>query len=287
LGTKNPKNDPLLRGKADYVLEVERKVVWVVEAKAPSVDIGSNEMEQAWSYANHPEIRAAYFALCNGKTLQIYQVNKGPKCGPVANFRYEEFREKLEVIRNVLGPKALLRDFPDVSPDLAEPIGPGLRSLVRIASGIIRYEKNSLNSSVLNDIQITVVSGAVQRNEDNKLIAYLRTIVPVQSLQALNEKLGLDEFEMTSDDKTISNDKNKQTIFKYSRSIILPVGEKVLDLSTWKTIDLPINIRCDVKAQASGFLQANKFSGKFITCLKYSTMNTEIQVSGSFEMVAA
>ena len=58
LGRKDPSRDPELRGKADYILEVRRRVRWVLEAKAPGVELGENDYEQAWSYANHPE-RAA------------------------------------------------------------------------------------------------------------------------------------------------------------------------------------------------------------------------------------
>ena len=61
------KKDPLLRGKADYILEASGKVRWVIEAKAPDVQIDIDAIEQAWSYASHAEIRAVYFVLSNGK----------------------------------------------------------------------------------------------------------------------------------------------------------------------------------------------------------------------------
>jgi hypothetical protein len=39
LGRKDAKKDPELRGKADYVLEIEKRLTWVVEAKPPSTPI--------------------------------------------------------------------------------------------------------------------------------------------------------------------------------------------------------------------------------------------------------
>ena len=66
LGRKDLSKDPELRGKADYILEAKRKVRWVLEAKAPDGQITQDDIEQAWSYANHPEVRAVYFVLCNG-----------------------------------------------------------------------------------------------------------------------------------------------------------------------------------------------------------------------------
>ena len=57
LGRKKP-TDPLLRGKADYICEADRRIRWVVEAKAPEEDLGSDDVEQAYTYARHPEVRA-------------------------------------------------------------------------------------------------------------------------------------------------------------------------------------------------------------------------------------
>src|SRR5687767_7850797 len=48
LGTKNPAKDPDLRGKADYILDIRRRVRWVIEAKAPGIDIAADDIEQAW-----------------------------------------------------------------------------------------------------------------------------------------------------------------------------------------------------------------------------------------------
>src|SRR5690606_15162772 len=77
LGRKNTKKDPILRGKADYILEVGSTVRWVIEAKSPDVEIDFDSVEQAYTYANHPEIRAVYFALCNGKRFVVFQTNLG------------------------------------------------------------------------------------------------------------------------------------------------------------------------------------------------------------------
>src|SRR5262245_61612627 len=74
-------NDPPLRGKADYILEVQGRLRWVVEAKPPSSPLGLEEIEQAWTYASHPEIRALYFVVCNGRSLSVYQTANGPKAG--------------------------------------------------------------------------------------------------------------------------------------------------------------------------------------------------------------
>ncbi len=51
----------------DYSLKVEDNFAWVLDAKAPSESVtDSDNIEQVYSYAAHPEIRSTYFALCNG-----------------------------------------------------------------------------------------------------------------------------------------------------------------------------------------------------------------------------
>lgn len=65
LGRKDSKKDPELRGRADYICEVDRSVRWIIEAKPP-VEVTLNDVEQAYTYANHPEVRAVYFCLING-----------------------------------------------------------------------------------------------------------------------------------------------------------------------------------------------------------------------------
>ncbi len=64
LGRKK-KTDPRLRGSADYICEVQGEkgtIRWVIEAKSPSNKIDDpNGLSQAWSYANHPEVKAIYY----------------------------------------------------------------------------------------------------------------------------------------------------------------------------------------------------------------------------------
>ncbi|MCH7525062.1 MAG: type I restriction enzyme HsdR N-terminal domain-containing protein, partial [Bacteroidetes bacterium] len=52
----------------DYLLEINNKYAWVLDAKNPNENIktGKNK-EQAYFYAIHPEIRVEYYALCNGR----------------------------------------------------------------------------------------------------------------------------------------------------------------------------------------------------------------------------
>ena len=59
----------------DYVMEINGVCAWVVEAKNPRENLYSKEnMEQAYSYSIQSEIRASYYALCNGKRFVLYHI---------------------------------------------------------------------------------------------------------------------------------------------------------------------------------------------------------------------
>ncbi|KIL07347.1 restriction endonuclease [Clostridium botulinum] len=61
----------------DYVMEIDGKPSWIMEAKSPDQDIlNTKHVEQAYSYAMHSEIKALYYALCNGKEFVLYHVSE-------------------------------------------------------------------------------------------------------------------------------------------------------------------------------------------------------------------
>jgi hypothetical protein len=281
LGRKQ-KNDPILRGRADYICDVQGKMKWVIEAKAPAALLDKEAEEQSWSYANHPEIRAIYFCLCNGKEFQVFQTNSGPDAEPIFNCKYEELIESTDTIRNILSPDSIIRDYPEYEIDYGKPIGTGLRSIVRVTNGSITYHSNSINLKPLIGMMTSITKGSVERNEDGVLEAYIETQVPYQSLQKLNEKLGLHSSRLTSEDRMISNDPQYPSIFSSLTNHIIPQGEMILDLTTWKEQPFPLNVTVQTQTIASGYLDGNKFTGQFKAILFYREFNIKVTMDGSF-----
>ncbi len=284
LGRKDPRKDPLLRGKADYILEAGERVRWVLEAKAPDREILIDDIEQAWSYANHPEVRAVYFVLSNGRTFHVYQTRNGPNVAPIFILKYEELSTNLSRVKNLLGPEAILRDNPSIIPDTGEPLGTGLRSVARITGGFIKYESNSVGLAALNELQVAISEGAVERNETGKMVAFLKTLSPIRSFQELNDRLGLSSFEMVSESGVLSVDRQLPTRFSYDNTIIFPKGERLLNLLTWENVVLPFNLSCHVQAEAMGILIGHKYSGRFSTEIRYVEQPLVVKVIGVFEL---
>lgn len=285
LGRKNPKKDPELRGKADYILQVKNRLQWIIEAKAPSNQISTADIEQAWTYANHPEVRAIYFALCNGRRLIVHRTTDGPQAAAVLSINYETMNQNFPRLESLLGPDALLRDFSGIEPDVGMPIAPGLRSVARITSGVVSFRQSNLGSRVFEELQMTIREGAIERDDSGRLKTFLSTIVPMRSWQELNERLRLSNFEMTSEDGQLAIAGQKPTIFIYEGVATLAAGETLFDISTWSPIKLPMNVTLNITSEAKGTYRDRVFSGEFRT--KYSGMGMEVMMLGSFEVYLA
>ena len=285
LGRKNLSRDPLLRGKADYILEAGRRVRWVIEAKAPSCALEANDVEQAWTYANHPEVRAVYFCLCNGKQFVVYQTNAGPDVAPVLSMTHEELLDSTGWSRvvNLLSPAAVLRDWPHIELDNRPALGPNLRSLVRVTGGWINYGRSSLDVPAMTQLQASVIGGAIERDEAGRMVALIETRAPLRQIQAVVEKLGLTQFEMISEDTVLSTDPSRPSIFKFSGETTFPAGEEMLDVATWKSVVLPENIQATVSVTARAVLTGSRLSGAIEN---RTVFNSSIPASfeGGFEL---
>jgi len=101
----------------DYTLLYQDKHILILDAKRPTEDIlNIASVQQAYSYAAHPEIKCHHFALCNGKRLVVFDVDHNE---PLLSVPFEEFEMKWTEIERSLAPRFLfkpgLRKF---APDL-------------------------------------------------------------------------------------------------------------------------------------------------------------------------
>lgn len=90
----------------DYLLEVDGRFAWTLEAKAPTEEIlNTKHVEQAYSYAIHSEIRVPYFALCNGREFVLYHISR-PR--PVVHFDMRALPSFWDNLVRLLGPNNVL-----------------------------------------------------------------------------------------------------------------------------------------------------------------------------------
>jgi hypothetical protein len=91
--------------RPDYILKVKNNFACVLEAKAPNQKvINSDNVDQVYSYAIHPEIRSTYFALCNGLEFSLFRTLSTDK--PILYFKIENIDEHLEKLIALLSPSS-------------------------------------------------------------------------------------------------------------------------------------------------------------------------------------
>jgi len=89
----------------DYTIYVDDKPVFVLDAKAPGQDVlDSDHIQQAYSYAIHPEVRCEEFGLCNGRKLVAFSVAQEE---PLVVFDFDEIEERWEEVERLLSPQYL------------------------------------------------------------------------------------------------------------------------------------------------------------------------------------
>lgn len=284
LGRKNAKADPYLRGRADYVLEVSGHARWVIEAKPPHESIDVDSIEQAWSYASHPEVRAVYFAISNGREFRIYRTSAPPESPPILQMKYEDIARDSAPISKLLSADAIRRDFP-IEQDVGVPLGPGLRSLAMIASGSISYSRISTPMPIIEELQIAIVDGAIERGEAGSLIAYVVTLAPIKSIQQMIEKMGLSKLEYTSTSTVLSSDPEFPTEFSYNGQAIFQKGEELFDMTSNTRVKLPCSINCDVRSRAQVHVKNGGIVGSIENFVAYSGgINRQIVFSGDIAL---
>lgn len=89
----------------DYLLQVNDQNKVVIDAKSPKEIItkGKN-VEQAYSYAIHQEIKAKFYALCNGIEFIVFDIDK---ILPIFYCKIEDLESKWVEFNKILSPLGL------------------------------------------------------------------------------------------------------------------------------------------------------------------------------------
>ena len=97
----------------DYILEINEKCKVVIDAKSPTEEISNSiHVEQVYSYAIHPEVRAVIYGLCNGHEWVFWDLFNFE---PILKITSRELSKDFKKIADILSPinveKPEKRDF--------------------------------------------------------------------------------------------------------------------------------------------------------------------------------
>ncbi|SKA24677.1 Type I restriction enzyme R protein N terminus (HSDR_N) [Enhydrobacter aerosaccus] len=89
----------------DYKFNLWREDFWVMEAKKPSKgkSFGYKALAQAAEYAHHPKINAALVVLCDGRKIEVFDVEESV-IDPALHVDIKHLRRDFEKLRHFLEP---------------------------------------------------------------------------------------------------------------------------------------------------------------------------------------
>lgn len=163
------------------------------------------------------------------------------------------------------------------------PLGPGLRASMQIVGGHINYERNSWNQSALR-LNVSVIGGVIKRDEAGKLTAYVKALHPFPSAQQMLERLGLDSFNLKSEDTVGSTDPARPTVLTDRRRMIVPADKGMTDFFTGSEVALTHDLIVESETNVAGVLDGQRFTGTFSVSAKYNVPLPPLMISGKFEV---
>lgn len=181
----------------DYVFLSDNRPYWILDAKAPNENIKkSKHVEQAYSYAIHPEIRAEMYALCNGNEFALYSTRE---INPILSFSLKDIKKHWEKIFRILNPD--IKANPSVL-NYAPDFGIHIRKMGLVKNGL--FSAPAINTkfiSRLNDRSYTCISTipgdidmAISLDFNKKTFKQLLKILPSEQANKIRQALSQQPF---------------------------------------------------------------------------------------------
>ncbi|MCY9847851.1 type I restriction enzyme HsdR N-terminal domain-containing protein [Pectobacterium jejuense] len=181
----------------DYVFLSNDRPYWILDAKAPNEKINkSMHVEQAYSYAIHPEIRAEMYALCNGNEFVLYSIRE---LNPILSFSLKDIENHWDKFFRILNPDvkanpALLNYAPDFGIHIRKMglVKGGLFSAPAINTKFIsRLSERSYTctSTIPGDIDM-----AISLDFNKKTFKELLKILPLEQASKIRQALSQQPF---------------------------------------------------------------------------------------------
>ena len=257
---KGAKKDRPLTGKPDYIMDVDGRLRWVVDAKKPG-EISDDDREQAFSYAMHPQVRAIVFAVISGTHFEVYHTFEKPEAGPLIAFKLEELENHFHKLANLVSPGGLRLSHPGFVLDAGMPLAPGLRSFAKIVGKMTYTECPPFMENVVG-LSVHLTDGSLVRRQEGGISMF---VAPSWHHQNMNDFQNViaPQLELDCEADAISTDSMHPTVFRHSREIVVPQGTSIPSFSSLTATQVtPATVRSKVAVTLCGHLEGKDFRGK-------------------------
>lgn len=258
---KGKSKDRPLRGEADYIVNVDQRLRWVLEAKRGG-RITDDDREQAYSYAMHPRVRAVIFAVISGTHYEFFSTFETPEAGPILSFTENESEKCFVAVQGLVGAEALTSRYAKFSHDSGKPLGNGLRSFAQIQRGHLLYTSVPKHMTNISGLKVYFGNGSVVREKEGiRVIASPQ--FPTEMVEQFAHAMDIMKFELWTASEEISDDDAKPTIFNGRKESVIPAGTQLPDGSAINQSagHLVRDFKIIVESEFRGTLRGRTLSG--------------------------
>ncbi len=250
---------------------------WILETKPPDDEITKDDIDQATSYARHPEVSGCYAAVLNGKKFVLYHSNQTSNDEPLVELEVINPEALAGSLKGLLSPGAIRRDFPRPKIDMRAPLADGYRGEATITGGSnlltsVRMQTDlplppAARAAIETDfgkiegMHSVIRKGLVWRDAALRIRAKVQWQPPHEGMKDVLEKIHLDDFEYVCLSDEISIDPDKPSVFEILASYRLEKGQPTYDILRWKQSFFTAQVDVSMVGQATGYLKADEFMG--------------------------
>jgi Type I restriction enzyme R protein N terminus (HSDR_N) len=299
VGHKSKRDVPL--GAADYICGVfGRRGSFAIEAKKGDYEISLADIEQAHSYAAHPEVRADYFVVTNGHEFRIFETMRAIADAEIVTISNSRLVDDFYKIEALLSPRSLIRNC-NHQYDLEKPLGDGLGSTLRIVGGWITAANiegrfaGDPNDPVRKMIEATpgfknihgefeklvnarqpVLSGLIKRNSDEQLSALVKFGSSRPESEYNMAALNIQEMTFVSESSALESD--VPIIFETLGTESVPAGTKLFPGIEKELAATPFHVDLRFNFRALGTMAGGLFSGEYGAYAVYQLRHPDVRI---------
>lgn len=268
LGRKGKKGEAKLSAKPDYELDAGPNHRIVIEAKSTKADISEDDIDQAYSYAAHPEVKAVIYIVTNAKTFLIFHTYNANPYEPIRTLAYSELKFLPEAF-SFLSPLSVQRHYPLPRQDFGVPIikEGGSSRMKGDGQLAFSYGENIIlgqyqDMEVLTKDPSDLLDCIVARDAEGRIKAHFETMSQNIHIRAFQETMGFNTVNVFSHDKYISTDAKRPTLFTGDYHLILEAGTKMLNPEDGVEIIVPFDFM--VLQRFSALMVVNDYMANFL-----------------------
>lgn len=269
LGRKGKRGEIPLAGRPDYELQAGPNHRVVIECKSSDTVLSDDDIDQAYSYASHPEVKAVVYVLTNGHKTEVYHTFNSNPYEPVISLSFERIKFLPQSL-SFLTPTEIIRAFPLPQTKIDVPLISGGDQSEYSALGWLQYDDAGMdllgNQLPLHDLiglKSDIADGSLKRNSDGRIEVKFETISRNSKFREFQKSLEWGSVKGVAHSPYLAEDSKNPTLIAGDYNAIIEAGESMVNPMDGSSFVNPINQMILQRFQANLTIQRKTASFNF------------------------